>query len=187
MFHGPADIDLTKIKYPKVLTHILFSLVKILWFHYVLRSWEPIHTSIHALWGRPACLPDAEVIPRNSSHIWLIFPFQRVMPLNTVCIFSIYLNFIFIPNPDIASWQFPPVKHIIKKVWSDLFSSTLLDLLKFCYCPTCLFLSVLSEFAIHWDCTVIGRLYNFPRFLTFRARYTTGALYLWQGHWLIPL
>ena len=28
---------------------------------------------------------------------------------------DIYLNIIFIPNPDIASWQFPPVKHIMKK------------------------------------------------------------------------
>ena len=31
--------------------------------------------------------------------------------------FVIYQNFNFIPNPDIASWQFPPIKHIIKKVW----------------------------------------------------------------------
>ena len=29
-------------------------------------------------------------------------------------------NFIFIPNPDIVSWQFPPVKHIIKNSPEDL-------------------------------------------------------------------
>ena len=33
----------------------------------------------------------------------------------SINILKIYLNFIFILNPDIASWQFPPVKHIMKK------------------------------------------------------------------------
>ena len=32
--------------------------------------------------------------------------------------FKNILHFIFIPNPDIASWQFLPVKHRTKKVWA---------------------------------------------------------------------
>ena len=40
------------------------------------------------------------------------------MLFNTVRIFKIYLNFIFIPNTDIASWQFPLVKYNKKSLAS---------------------------------------------------------------------
>ena len=46
----------------------------------------------------PACLPDAKVIPRNPSHICLI----QELYLSTKYTFKIFLNFIFIPNPNIA-------------------------------------------------------------------------------------
>ena len=63
----------------------------------------------------PACLPDAKVIPRNPSHICLI----QELYLSTKYTFKILLNFIFILNPNIAFWQFPPVKYIITKVWPN--------------------------------------------------------------------
>ena len=63
----------------------------------------------------PACLLDAKVIPRNPSHICLI----QELYLSTKYTFKIFLNFIFILNPNIAFWQFPPVKYIITKVWPN--------------------------------------------------------------------
>ena len=98
--------------------------VKTLWFHHV--SCETLdftmfcgpenrHTQLQVSETYNAVPRAYQMLSSFSETALTIHHLKGVMPFNTVRIFKIYLNFIFLPNPDIASYQFPPVNHILKK------------------------------------------------------------------------
>ena len=119
-FFIPADAD---FQYPDVLFHIaIFFLVKnslispcfavlrtdphnYLW---TIKPARCVHTRCWGHYQKPLLIL-SDPPPLKS------YAFHSLRGVQSSNILKIYLNFIFIPNPDIASWQFPPVKLIMKK------------------------------------------------------------------------
>ena len=119
-FFIPADAD---FQYPDVLFHIaIFFLVKnslispcfavlrtdphnYLW---TIKPARCVHTRCWGHYQKPLLIL-SDPPPLKS------YAFHSLRGVQSINILKIYLNFIFIPNPDIASWQFPPVKLIMKK------------------------------------------------------------------------
>ena len=119
-FFIPADAD---FQYPNVLFHIaIFFLVKnslispcfavlrtdphnYLW---TIKPARCVHTRCWGHYQKPLLILSDPPPPKS-------YAFHSLRGVLSINILKIYLNFIFIPNPDIASWQFPPVKLIMKK------------------------------------------------------------------------